>query len=783
MAKRRIYTSEAEKQAEEATYRNAYQATSPDAGRNQAADNFLAGASGYPEYNNSPQEWTNRQMATPAKNFPPSPIEQATLEFMAQKADEAEAEMAIAIADPVGVLRAKSTEKDQEVSLKTLSKKEKEKILLAFTNCRDIAKRQYREIVEPEIKRRRKICEADEDYYKEKFPQLSKFSKYRSKDVKGACQWILPGLLEAFTGSECPLTVKGVNIDDDPKAEKIQMLLQYQLEKKNQFQPFCHAEIEAALQENWGIAKVWWKREETRKPMEMLVDIQDEAIMTALMNSLAAGKIDIVKVTDVEGQPNYIKLNYDEIVIKTNHPVLEFLPSSELRYTPDAPDLQHCKFVAQRKVVNGDYLKRKERDGIYENIDKALKEYSQGNIYPEELDRINDPDRAELQKRPSDGDMASKEVELYEAYLSVDYNNDGIYEKLIVHAIGDTLIRVAVNDFEEPPFYICSAFYDPNAVFSRASFSDYLEQYQDVKTALIRQIIVNQSKNNTPRVFVNERNVDMECLLGGDEIIPVQGDPTNAMSVPPQLQLSQSVFEVLQFTQSELEALSGSTRYSQGLDSNSLNRTATGITAIMGASEKRNKLIARSIAEHFFIPIYKFLIRLNQKYLEDEQMVRLTNESVNIRKEELDIDYDLIVNVGQGAGSREQQIQYLIYVLQSIYPSLTQQGIVNSKSWYNLVCKLLEALGLRDVSAYLMDPDSPEAQQAAQQAQQAAANAQAQALQTGLQLAIAKSSVPRVSLDLNSMPPEVQVQYLKDKLGIRTTEANILEHEVIQKNE
>ena len=214
-----------------------------------------------------------------------------------------------------------------------------------------------------------------------------------------------------------------------------------------------------------------------------------------------------------------------------------------------------------------------------------------------------------------------------------------------------------------------------------------------------------------------------------------------------------------------------------------MNNTATGITAILGMAEKRNKMTARSIAEKFFIPMYKFIILLNQKYLEEEQMIRLTNKTLSIKKEDLDIDYDLIVNVGQGAGTREAQIQYLLMVLNQIYPQLANFGIANAKSWYNLVCKLLEALGLRDVSQYLLDPESEEAQRQAQAAQEAAANAQAQALQNSLQLSIAKYSIPRLNINLTDLPPDVQRQYLKDKLGINTTERSIAEHEVLVKND
>ena len=717
-------------------HRSAWQATNPQFGLNQGAVDMMTGGT-LPE-----QQQTG--VIQPGVEQPPSPLE---------------------------MLKAQSEAKDKALSLDTLTKSQKDKIMRAFESCRDIADSQYKQIIEPKILHRRDIYEADEEYYKKRFPKLSETSNWVSKDVKTSCQWILTGLMEAFCGTDAPLSVKGVNVDDDEVASKVQELVRYQLEKKNDWYHFCQTELNFALSQNFCIAKVWWKREEERKQMQFMLDLNDMTQILGLMEGVGGGNIENMKFEDIEGAPDLTKVTYDLVKVKSNHPVVEYVPTSELRYTPDAPDLQDCKFVAHRKVVRGSYLKQREKDGIYQNIDKALKEYTSGNTEPTTLDYVNDRDRADRAKRPTDNDLASKEVELYEAYMQVDWNNDGIYENIIVHAVGDQPIRIVENDYGFPPFFVCSAVYDPNAVFNRDSFTDMLEQQQDLKTAVMRQIITNVAKNNDPRVFVDERKVDLDALFSGEEIIPTRNAPAESVFIPPSLPLSSVSMEVINYAQTEIESQSGSTRYNQGLDSNSLNSTATGITAILGMAEKRNKMVARSIAEKFFIPIYKFIILLNQKYLEDEQMIRLTNKTLSIKKEDLDVDYDLIVNVGQGAGTREAQIQYLMLVLNQIYPQLANFGIANAKSWYNLVCKLLEALGLRDVSQYLLDPESEEAQ--------AQAQAQAEALQNSLQLSIAKYSIPRLNINLADLPPDVQRQYLKDKLGITTTERAIAEHEVL----
>lgn len=707
--------------------------------------------------------------------------QQRVIEENAPQIVEKLSNMADATSNPLEYLQMMSEPKEDEVSLDNLSEKQKEKILKSFIKSRQIARNYYEDTIEPEILHRREVYYADKDHYKKVYPQLSELCGWVSRDVKTACDWLLPAFMEVFTGSDDPVSVKGVNIEDDKVAEKMQQLVRYQLEKKNNYHQWVMAEINDALKENFGIAKVWWEHEEKRTPMEMLLDQNDSNAVIALMSGVASGKIEITSVKPLKEAPDLAKVTYDIIKVTKNHPVVEYIPNSELRFTPDEPKLQDCKFVAHRKIVHGDYLFRKERDGLFQNVKKAVEEYTSGNLEPSVLDMDNDEARMDKKRQVKDDDLASKELELYEAYINVDYNDDGIYEKLIVHAVGDNLLRVVENDFEIPPFFVCSALTDANKVFSDESLPTNFEQIQDLKTAMIRQVIINTTKNNAPRTYINEQKVDMDALLNGEEVIPTIANPSECIFVPASLPLSSITMDLVNYAQNELEAQSGSTRYNQGLDSNSLNKTATGVTAIMGASEKRNKLLARSLAESFFIPVYKFIIKLNQLYLEDEQMIRLTNETLMIRKDELDIDYDLIINVGQGAGTKEAQIQYYMYMLNTIYPILAQQNVVNANSWYSLVKKLLETMGIRDVTPFLLDPESEEAKQAQQQAQQNALQAQAEQYQQAIQMAIAKQSIPRVSMNLTDMPAVAQQQYLEQTLGLDTTEQDIIEQAVLNK--
>lgn len=674
--------------------------------------------------------------------------------------------------------------KHKEVSLSTLSKKQVDKIMRSAKNGLDVAKHYYNNTVESEINRRTSIYNADNDYYKHKFPRLTEKTTWRSRDVQTACEWILPSLLEAFTGGDEPIDIKGVNAEDDPKAKQLQNIVSYQMARKNDLHSTLAFCFEEALRSNFGCVKVYWKHEEEREEYSLLLSDNDVNAAMQVMAEMQQGDVEIKKAEPLKDAPDLIKVVLERIKVKANYPVIEYLAPSELLFTPESPTLQTAKFVAHRKIVQGDYLKRKEAEGIYRNVDDALREC--GNIRPTQMEhgRNADLNKARLQLADKD-DNASKYVELIEAYLDVDYDNDGILEHIIVHMVGNVPLRISINEFGFTPFFLCCSKYSPDKVFSEYSFSDLIEQQQDLKTALVKQIIINVAQQNAGQKVVDPTRVDMDALINGDEIVGVDtstGPISNYIYAVDTPQLSPMTMELLQYSQNEIESQTGSTKYNQGLDSNSLNKTATGISMIMTASDKRVKLMARSIAERFYVPLIKAIILLNQKYLKDDEIVRIDNESVSISRTDLDIDYDLIINVGEGVGSKETRIQYLMVMINQLIPLLAQAGVADANTIYNAAKDLLQEMGLRSTLSYLQDPNSKEAQAKAmqqQQQQQQALMLEQQAKEQEQQVAMLKAILPRISIKYDELPVTAKERLL-NVIGLGVNTGEILAKEMLK---
>lgn len=1020
----------------------------------------------------------------------------------------------------------------KEVSLETLTDEERKKIMNAYIQCRDVAKNYYLETIQPALIKRKDIYDALPKLYRKKFPELSELTDWVSKDVKTAIDWMIPALIDVFCGTDDPCDIRGVDLNDDLAARKLQSIIKYQVNKKNNYFVFLINMLREGLITNEGVAKVYWNRDESREEMEVWID---ETNLAEYIQMAQMGQIEI-KELEMMGENGLVggRIKFDKITVHFNAPVLENMSPSELRFTPDGRTLQESKFVAQRKIVKGDYLKRKESEGVFSNVDKAIKEA--GDSAWTEYDRKrNDWLDSTGISSLSDNDSASKLVELYEAYIDVDYNNDGVLEKLIVHAVGDTPVSIQENTFRNVPFFIFSPEQDPYSPFGKVSVADALEQLQDLKTALIRQMIIAIGKNNRPQRFVNTSKVDMDSLLDGDEIIPVlDGEPSQAVYSMPHIPLDPATMTMIEYTQNEVESQSGSTKYNQGLDSNSLNKmlaldtpipladgtyklnkdivegdmvigsdgkpikvlvahpiqmperafeitfqtgdvikaggehrwsvkvsdkwyrnespdweklpterifdlinagchvkiprvqrvdftekdlpldpyifglwlgdgnahtnrfttmdieiveaykkwanqfykgdvvlancqhsgkaktyqlvhtpfrlmlkdlhclkdnrykecegnvkhipdvylqgsfeqrlallqglmdtdgcidkngnaifcnsepslvetfvkliesfgckasvnwrqnpshkfknarphahvifampycpvrlphkvsrwktkkkywefqrivsikeipvepmrcltvnakdelyccgkkmtltsnTASGINAIMGAADKKLRLIARVFAETAWVPILKHIIKLNQQFLDPYQQFRLDEQMVSIAPEELDIDYDLTVNTGQGAATKEAQMNYLIMLMQQLFPTLQQMGIANEVSWYEATKDLLEKMGIRNVQTYLLDPHTEEFKQLqAQKAEEAQkqATAQIEAMkelqQFKLEAEMQRQSIPRTSMNYKDLPLEAKLAAIKQILGIDIPPQQVVEKEVI----
>jgi hypothetical protein len=174
--------------------------------------------------------------------------------------------------------------------------------------------------------------------------------------------------------------------------------------------------------------------------------------------------------------------------------------------------------------------------------------------------------------------------------------------------------------------------------------------------------------------------------------------------------ISQQAFPLLEYLDTVRETRTGITRYNQGLDADSLNKTATGVNAIMTQSQMRMELIARVFAETGIKDLFKRIFELTCKYQDKERIVELNNQFIPVKPTEWRNRYNISITVGLGSGSKEQQILMLNNILERQLQAFQLQGnreypMVSLKNIYNSLSKIIENAGLKNVENYFVNPD------------------------------------------------------------------------------
>jgi len=583
-----------------------------------------------------------------------------------------------------------------------ISDTKREEIVSKLQQDIDAANAYYEETVEPKIIERYQIYNADKSFYAKMFPKLSKRCELVSTDVQDTIESTMPSMMKTFFGSTDVVTIQGEDgtDQDDSRAEKMQELINYQLEKNKFFTTF-YQWAKDALITNAGIIKVDWDRE--YKPTQQTIMLDADAYAQYRPQAEQAG----IKVLDVQPTMGGLQVTIEQQKMSKNQPRIMNVLASEFRFSPDANTLDDADFVAHRKIVSLDYLRKQQESGMYSHVEE-LTERSTDPHYTTLDEQIND----DIDETPNTTDSGRRKVELYECYVNINMsdNPDAKLTPMIITVSNGIILRMEENTYERNPFFILCPRMDPHKIWPDTGFVDLIAQLQHSKTAILRQMIYNIALGNDSQKAVNPSMlVDINDLLEGRSVIRVSGNVTDAIQNIPATPLQSWTFDMLNYIDEQRENRTGITKYNQGMDSESLNRTATGINIITQQANQRLELIARIFAETGMSDLFRFLIKLNHLFINEETVVRLTNGPMQIDPTDLDGEFDLVVNAGMGAGAKQQNIQNM-QILQGLMTQMYQLGFVGPEQAYNFAKRYIEEIGFKNTDDYLMNPQQAQQQ-------------------------------------------------------------------------
>jgi len=549
-------------------------------------------------------------------------------------------------------------------------------------------------------------------------------SQVVSTDVSDTIETILPNLLRVFTSSDQVVRCEPVQAEDVLLADQVTNYINYIFNKDNNGFSILYTWFKDALLEKNGIVKVYWDdaqkvEQETYENLndqeyELLIADDDVEVIQeeSFPDTYTKEQYELFKA-DMESQGQLVEdiaqPKLHNCIIKrtksSGKVKIENIPPEEFLIQKSAKTIEEANFVAHRVMkTRSDLIEMGFDEDIVENLPT-----SNNILYNDEsLIRNSTIDDAPTDDSPDD---STSEIEVYECYVKIDMDGDGVAElrKVIVAGTGYDVLENMPCDFI--PFCSLTPIPMPHRFYGR-SVSELVEDVQLVKSTVMRQLLDNMYLTNNNRVAVMDGMVNLDDLLtnrpGG--VVRTKQPPSQVMMPMQNQTISQQAFPLLEYLDTVRESRTGVTRYNQGMDADALNKTATGVNALMSQSQMRMELIARVFAETGVKDLFKRIFELTCKYQDKERVVELNNQFIPVKPTEWRNRYNISITVGLGTGSSEQQIGMLNNILERQLQAFQLQGgqeypMVSLKNIYNSLAKIIENAGLKNVENYFVNPD------------------------------------------------------------------------------
>lgn len=617
-------------------------------------------------------------------------------------------------------------------------------------------------------------------------------SQVRSWDVFEIVESALPSFLEPLFGGDNIAEFQPRGPEDEAFASQATDYINYLVNERCDGFMVFYTWLKDALLSKVGVVRPEWVKEDperleyqglTEEQATMLVNDQSVQVVEQAANMIDVGgqMMPVYDLTILKARPGRLNLR--------NIKPTEFIISKDARTPDDA-------YVIGEVVT---YTRSELKEQGYKRW-ADVTDYDFHGIA--DIARVDDDEEFSILR----DDAASPELEevrLFMGFVKCDCNGDGVAEWRSVLVGGGPDDVLIDEEAEGQDYAVITPIPLPHKVIGMA-YADPASEIQDLKTALTRQYLDSLYLANRPRTYVN-----MQAATGSPMIEDMLSDrigglirgngPANVAFAPVQTSLvANESLRGIQFADTMRETRLGITKYNQGLDADSLNKTATGVSKIMQASEQRLKTTLRIMANTGFKRFFKIVLRLVTQHQNVQDVVRLRNEWVPFDPSSWSDQMDCKIQIGSTNGERMEEIQMLQLFGQYMQVA-APMGVVGPAQVYEYGKRLARAAKLLGADVKLLqdpaqqppkppqpNPDMIRAQADAQakqadiQHKQQTAAIDAQKAQVELQIKQAELRLKELELQLKAQNAMVDQQIRQQEAVMRTSDDMARAQEIAQ---
>lgn len=519
-------------------------------------------------------------------------------------------------------------------------------------------------------------------------------SKFVSSDVSDVVQGMLPSLLRVFTQGKHIGKFIATTPEEEREAEQKTELTNYVFMRQNRGVRVLHDAIKDALLQYVGVVKVFWdEADEVTEERYKGLSEDEKARLEA------DEEVEVVEESQDENGAYTCRIKRTRTMGKVCY---ETVPPEEFLINKDARNFHKPRFIGQRTPRTRSQLIEMGFDADVVSDLPGNEQGEQAEAYKRKRD-INGADDG----NPG-SDPANDEIWLTECYVELDLDEDGITELWQVFEAGNVILEK--NLWDEHPYACGTPIPIPHRAIGTCP-ADQAADLQFTKSVLVRQMLDNIYNTNYNRTAYNTNTVDLDDLLtprpGG--VVGVDGVPANELFPLTTQPIINEVLAGIEYMDTARETRTGVSRLNQGLDPETLNKTATGFTGLMNASLQQQDLIARVLAEDLVTPIFTKTANLLTKYQDEGLQVIVSGQPMEIDPAGWKYKISCYVDVGIGSGDRQEMIANLSYML-NLQSQYMQTGLVlaDQTKVFNTLDKLVTEIGLKDANLYFNNPEVPQ---------------------------------------------------------------------------
>lgn len=511
-------------------------------------------------------------------------------------------------------------------------------------------------------------------------------SSVQPKLIRRQAEWRYAALTEPFLSSNKMYKVTPTSWEDLDAAQQNELVLNWQFRTKLNPVKFIDEYVRTTVDEGTVIVKLGWMREVktieksvpvykymiASEPEELQMIEQGMQIMQTNQNeflNLPEVIQESVKYTLEYGQPviaqetgDFENVKEDKVVF--NQPTVDMINPENIFIDPTClGDISKARFIIMSFETSKAELLKDKR---YKNLNAVA--FESAGILSAPDHETSTPNTFQFK------DDLRKRIVAYEYWGLWDIDGSETLVPIVATWVGNTIVRMEENPFPDGkhPFVIVPYLPLKRSMFGETD-AELLGDNQRIVGAVTRGMIDMMGRSAASQTGVAKGMLDPTNQKKFDngqdyQFNPSQNPESNIIQhkFP---EIPQSAMLMITMMNQEAEALTGVKAFSGGMSGNAYGDVAAGIRGMLDAASKREMAILRRLAQGMK-EIGAKIVMMNQSFLSEEEVVRVTNENfVTVRREDLAGYFDLEVDIST-AEVDNTKAQDLGFMLQTIGPDM-----------------------------------------------------------------------------------------------------------------